>query len=109
MYRQIEKTLPLNIFNSFFCRQETNFNRIWRKEQERINKIKNLRASHRFRERMKIKNINYNIMHSLDSEMNCDTLIAPLKLKKISTKDITAYERQTILIFAQTDLKQILQ
>ena len=42
---------------------------------------------------MKIGNINYNIMHSLDSEN--DTLSEPLKLKKISTKDIMANQGQT--------------
>ena len=95
IYRQIEKTLPCNIFNSFFHRQETNFNKMWRKEQDRINnKINNLRASHRVRDRMKIGNINYNIMHGLDSDIDGDILSAPLKLKKISTKDIMANEGQ---------------
>ena len=46
-----------------------------------------------FREEMKIGNIN--IVLVLDSKMNSDTLSAPLKLKKITTKDIAAYERQT--------------
>ena len=91
----IENILPFNMCNSFFRRQEIDFNRIWIKEQEKINnKIRNLRASRRIKERTKIKNIRYNIMHSMNFEMNCDTLNTSWMLQKISTKEITANERQ---------------
>ena len=83
IYRQIEKTLSRNIFNTFLRRQETNFNRMQREEQDRINtKINNLRASHRVRDRMKIGNINYNIMHGLDSDIDSDILSAPFNFNE---------------------------
>ena len=69
---------------------------MWRKERDRItNKIINLRAKYTCRERSKIKNINYNIMQLVDSEMNGDTFSAPLKLKKISTKNMKSNELQS--------------
>ena len=95
--RQLEKILPNNIANSFFRRQEINFNIVWQKKHNRINKkIINLRMKHISREISNIKNINYNIIQRSDYEMNGDASSASLISKKVFNKNMISNKTHSI-------------